>query len=172
MLPRPGRGGRFKSRFRADRRVVAGVVLCMVIYALWTTRGSVEGLRQLPWLWERLKTPITWEVPEDGVHYLHFFGGEAAAGQQFVLLRLRLQAQAKIGYPVVPRCFTLVDDEEVLHYPLSRSPLFLERTDRFYLKAGDAVEGELLFQIPQERRAVRLLFARYQEGAREEKPQE
>jgi len=134
----------------------------MALYALWVIGGSLEGLKRLPEVWDRFSRPITWQVPEDGVQYLGFFGTQADSGRQFVLVRLRMQARAQVGYPVVPGCFSLVDDQEALYHPLSRSPLFLERTARFYLAAGDSVEGELLFQIPQGRRAVSLLFARYQ----------
>ena len=69
----------------------------------------------------------------------------------------------KIGYAVVPQCFRLVDDEGNQYYPLSRSPLFLELTDEFFLDQDDVVNGELLFEIPQERSSSRLLFDRYQE---------
>ena len=89
--------------------------------------------------------------------------GDPEAGRKFVLVQLRLEARMKIGYAVVPQCFRLVDDEGNQYYPLSRSPLFLELTDEFFLDRDEVVNGELLFEIPEERSTSRLLFDRYQE---------
>ena len=57
----------------------------------------------------------------------------------------------------------VVDDEDNHYYPLSRSPLFLDRTDEFFLDRDEVVDGELLFEIPEDRDTNRLLFDRYQE---------
>ena len=69
----------------------------------------------------------------------------------------------KIGYPIVPKCFRLVDDKGWRHFPLSRSPLFITRGDSFYLDRDERLEAELLFEIPEERSAERMLFDRYQD---------
>ena len=146
------------------RLVLGGCAVFVPLYmGIRLTGGSAEKLQQLPDLLSRVKTPIVWEVPADGVRYLHFFHGDAEAGRKFVLVRLRLEARMKIGFPIVPRCFRLVDDEESLYYPFSRSPLFIEWTDEFHLDRDDVVEGELLFEIPEDRQSSRLLFDRYQE---------
>ena len=154
-----------RRRMRLVNRVVLGscAVAVPLYIAIRLTGGSAERLQLLPDLLTRIKTPIVWQVPEDGVRYLHFFHGDAEEGYKFVLVKLRMEARMKIGYPVVPRCFRLVDDEDVMHYPLSRSPLFIEHTDEFYLDRDEILEGELLFEIPLERASNRLLFERYQE---------
>ena len=147
-----------------NRMVLAGCAVFVPLYAvIRLTGGSAEKLERLPDLLSRARTPIVWEGPPDGVRYLHFFHGDPEAGRKFVLVQLRLEARMKIGYAVVPRCFRLVDDKDNQYYPLSRSPLFLELTDEFFLDRDDVVNGELLFEIPEERSTSRLLFERYQE---------
>ena len=144
------------------------VLICVAVFlplymAIRFTGGSTEKLKDLPELLDRVKRPLVWEVPEGGVQYLNFFHGEPSEGQKFVLVRVRMKARMKIGYPVVPKCFKLVDDKDRRYFPFSRSPLFIERSDEFYMDRDDAFEGELLFEIPLEREAVRLLFDRYRE---------
>lgn len=142
-------------------------MVCAVFLPLYLvvrmTGGSAEKLDLLPDLLSRIKNPIVWAVPPDGVRYLHFFKGEPDRGNKFVLVTFRMEARMKIGYPIVPRCFRLVDTADTLHYPLSRSPVFIERGDEFRLEQDDAFQGELLFEIPRTRGAERLLFDRYQE---------
>ena len=153
------------KRMKALNRIVlGGCALFVPLYVIIRlTGGSAEKLELLPDLLNRVRAPIVWEVPPDGVKYLHFFHGDPSAGRKFVLVQLRLEARMKIGYAIVPRCFRLVDDEDNQYYPLSRSPLFLARTDEFYLDQNDVVDGELLFEIPEDRNSSRLLFDRYQE---------
>lgn len=138
-------------------------VFVPVYIGIRLTGGSTEKLQQLPDLLDRVKTPVVWEVPEGGVRYMHFFHGEPSEGHKFVLVRVRMEARMKLGYPIVPRCFRLVDDQDRRHYPLSRSPLFIERSDAFYLDRDDGFEDELLFEISLKREAIRLLFDRYRE---------
>ena len=138
-------------------------VFVPVYIGIRLTGGSTEKLQQLPDLLERVKNPVVWEVPEGGVRYMHFFHGEPSEGHKFVLVRVRMEARMKLGYPIVPRCFRLVDDQDRRHYPLSRSPLFIERSDAFYLDRDDGFEDELLFEISLKREAIRLLFDRYRE---------
>jgi len=156
---------RFERRMRRlNRLVLGGCALFLPIYlGLKLTGGSAEKLEVLPDLFSRIKTPIVWEVPEDGVQYLRFFHGEAQPDHKFVLVRVRMEARMKIGYPVVPRCFRLVDDAGQQHYPMTDSPLFIRRGDRFHLDRDDVVDDELVFEMPAERTAERLLFDRYQE---------
>lgn len=168
MLKDASRGGRksvLERRLRTlNRLVLGGCALFIPLYlAVRFTGGSVERLELLPDLFSRVKTPIIWEVPEGGVRYLRFFHGEARPDHKFVLVQVRMEARMKIGYPVVPRCFRLVDDAQNQHYPMTDSPLFIRRGDRFYLDRDDVVDDELVFEIPTERSAERLLFERYQE---------
>ncbi|MCH8083731.1 MAG: beta-lactamase family protein [Myxococcales bacterium] len=157
----PDSGKRMKT---LNRMVLGGCAVFVPLYvAIRLTGGSAEKLELLPDLLSRVKTPIVWEVPPGGVRYLHFFHGDPGVGRKFVLVRLHMEARMKIGYAIVPRCFRLVDDEDNQYYPLSRSPLFLERTDEFFLDRDEVVEGELLFEIPEDRDSNRLLFDRYQE---------
>ncbi len=125
------------------------------------TGGSTEKLGKLPDVLDRWQNPVAWEVPEKGVRYLYFYHGDPSPGHKFVLLQLKLEARAKLGYPIVPRCFRLVDDSDIRHYPLSRSPLFINWGISFKLDEGDGFDEELLFEIPTDRDAVRLLFDRY-----------
>lgn len=154
-----------RSRLRALNRGV--LMLCAVflpVYlAIRLTGGSAEKLDLLPDLLSRIKTPIEWSVPDDGVRYLHYFAGEPGQGNKFVVVGFHMEARMKIGYPIVPRCFRLQDSADTLHYPFSRSPVFIDRGDEFYLDQNDSLRGELLFEIPRHRDADRLLFERYQE---------
>ena len=165
VMTRGSRKGLRNPRYRTLNRVV--LMSCAVFVPLYLvirlTGGSAEKLEKLPDLLERVKNPLVWEVPGDGVRYLQYFKGEPVEGYKFVLVTFRMQARMKIGYPIVTRCFRLVDDTGTMHYPLSRSPVFIERGDEFRLDKDDAFEGELLFEIPAERDAERLLFDRYQE---------
>ncbi len=159
---------REQALLRQIRRVVllasVGVVLVYAgIEMMRVTGGSLKRLQEMPAWLDRLKHPVVWEVPERGVRYMYFFYGKPSAGHKFVLIKIVMEARMKIGYPVVPRCFKLVDDQAKRYYPLSRSPLFIDRSDEFYMDRGDAFEGELLFEIPENREAIRLLFDRYSE---------
>lgn len=154
-----------RDRMRVLNRIVlGGCALFVPLYLVMRlTGGSVEKLDELPDLLSRIKTPLVWHVPEDGVSYTGFFHGPAAAGEKFVIVRVQMEARMKIGYPVVPRCFRLVDDEGWRHFPLSHSPLFISRGDSIYLDRDETIEAELLFEIPEGRSAERLLFDRYQD---------
>ena len=156
------------------RQVRRAVLMLTAIFlplyiGIQLTGGSVEKLQDLPDLLSRVKTPVIWEVPEGGVRYLHFYHGEPSAGHKFVLVKVAMEVRMKLGYPVVPRCFRLVGDRNMRYYPLSRSPLFIERSNKFYLDRDDKFEGELLFEIPREREAERLLFERYSEEKKGDK---
>ena len=147
--------------------VIAGCVVVgfgvMAFKLARFTGGSVEKLEELPDLLGRLQKPILWSVPEDGVRYLRFFHGYPEEGHKFVLVRVRMEARLKIGYPVVPRCFQLVAADGTRYYPKSRSPMFTRLGDRFHLDQDDTLDEELLFEIPEAARAERLTFERYEE---------
>ncbi|NKB69955.1 MAG: hypothetical protein GKR89_23015 [Candidatus Latescibacteria bacterium] len=146
--------------------IFAAVALILPIYVgtlFFGQGGGIDRLEKLPQALEWIKEPLVWKVPEGGVKESQFFHGPPSEGYKFVLVQFHMEARMKIAYPVVPRCFRMVDDQDTRYYPLSRSPLFIERTDRFFLAQGDTVDGELLFEIPQERRAVQLLFDRFTE---------
>lgn len=154
-----------RGRMRTlNRMVLLGCAVFVPLYlAIRLTGGSVEKLDQLPDLLGRIKTPLVWHVPDDGVSYTNFFHGPAASESKFVIVRVRMEARIKIGYAIVPKCFRLVDDEGLRHYPLSRSPIFIKHGDSFQLDRDDSLEAELLFEIPKQRNAERLLFDRYQD---------
>ncbi len=146
--------------------MLAGCALFVPLYlVIRLTGGSAEKLDQLPDLLGRIKTPLVWNVPEDGVSYTNFFHGPASPDSKYVIVRVQMEARMKIGYPIVPKCFRLVDDEGLRHYPLSRSPLFIKHGDRFQMDRDDSLEDELLFEIPKTSNAERLLFDRYQDDA-------
>jgi hypothetical protein len=160
----------FKGRMRSINRVIlmGSAVMVPLYFLVRFSSGSVDSLGELPGLLGRIKEPIVWQVPEGGVRYIQFHHGQPDEGSKFVTVELELQARMKIGYPVVPRCFRLVDDEGTRHYPMARSQLFIDRGVEFRLERDDEIEGELLFQIPQERQAVRLLFDRYSDSDKED----
>ena len=162
--PRDRRAQNRRRLRTLNRIVLMGCAVFVPVYlAIRLTGGATEKLDELPDLLSRLKTPIVWEVPEGGVRYTRFFHAPPEEGNKFVLVRVLMEARMKIGYPVVPRCFQLVDDTGVRHYPKSRSPLFIGRGDQFRLDRGDTIDDELLFEIPETSGAERLTFKRYQE---------
>lgn len=153
-----------KRRMRTLNRIV---LLCSALFiplylAIRLTGGSAEKLEKLPDLLSRIKTPVLWQVPEDGVRYESFFHGYPEDGYKFVVVRVQMEARMKIGYPVVPRCFQLIDDTGTHHYPKSHSPMFIHLGDRFQLDLGDTLDEELLFEIPETTSTDRLTFERYQ----------
>ena len=144
--------------------VVLAVLLLVPLYmVVRVTEGSLEKVRELPELIDRFQNPLVWSVPEGGVRYLHIFDGEPTDGSKFVLVQVQMEARMKIGYEITPASFRLVDDMDKNYLPLARSPLFLTRSASFSLDRGDVIEDELLFEIPLERKSVRLLFDRYWE---------
>ena len=169
MSQRTRRQSLFKGRMRSlNRAVLMGSAVLVPLYLLVRfSSSSVDRLEELPDLFDRIKEPIVWQVPEGGVRYLQFHHGPPDAGSKFVGVDVELRARMKIGYPVLPKCFRLVDDEGTRYFPMERSQLFIDRGIGFRLDRDDEVEGELLFQIPQERQAVRLLFDRYRDSDKE-----
>ncbi len=162
--PRPDYRMRHKRRMRTLNRVV---LLCSAVFlplylAIRLTGGSTQKLEELPDLLSRIKTPVVWQVPEDGVRYEVFFHGYPEVGHKFVVVRVQMEARMKIGYVVEPKCFRLVDDTGTRHYPRSHSPMFIHLGDRFQLDRGDTLDEELLFEIPKGASADRLTFERYQ----------
>lgn len=150
---------------RTLRRTVVPLSLLAVPVYLFVrfAGGSGEKLDKLPDLIDRIQQPIVWEVPADGVRYESFFHGHPDPGSKFVVIEVQMEARIKIGFPVVPKCFRVVDDRNVRHFPLLRSPLFVQYGDSIMLDEGSMLIGELLFEIPDERKATNLLFDRYQE---------
>jgi len=151
------------------RFVLIGAVVAVPVYLIYLavrlTGGSVdkleENLVELPDLISRIQTPVVWEV--DRQRYFHFYHASPDSGNKFVLIDLRMQARLKLGYDIVPKCFQLIDDQDIHYYPLLRSPLFIERGVPFNLDKDESLEGELLFEIPRDHKSIRLTFDRYQE---------
>ena len=150
----------FEFRWPSGYVVFAVLLLVPLYMVVRVTEGSLDKVRQLPELLDRFQTPLVWDVPEGGVRYLHIFDGEPTEGNKFVLVQIQMEARMKIGYEITPGCFRLVDDMDENYLPLVRSPLFLNRSTSFGLDRGDAFDDELLFEIPLERKSVRLLFDR------------
>ena len=142
--------------------VILAVLLLVPLYmVVRITGGSLDKVDELPDVLDRFKNPLVWSVPDGGVRYLHVFDGEPSEGNKFVLVQLKMEARMKIGYEVTPDCFRLVDDSDRGYRPLDRSPLFQSKSTSFRLDRGDTFDDEILFEIPLERKAVRLLFDRY-----------
>ncbi len=163
---------RHRGRLRSlNRAVFISIIIFLPVYiGIRLTGGSAEKLSNLPDLLDRVKTPIRWQVPDDGVRYEKFHHGDAGVGHKFVLVTVQLHARMKIGYPILPKCFRLVTSDGSLYFAKSRSPLFITAgAGEFRLDRDDVVDGELLFEIPAELKAQRLLFERYSEdGTRAE----
>jgi hypothetical protein len=140
-------------------------VLALPLWAaLRLAGGGTDGLDDLPGLVDRIRQPVVCQVPPDGLRYLRFCQGWPHSGCRFAVVQLRLEARLTMGFPLVPGCFRLVDDRGAEHYPLSRSPLFVEHGALIGLERGTVVSGQLLFEIPEERTARNLLFARYRDN--------
>lgn len=147
-----------------SRAVLLGSVVFVPLYfAIRLTGGTAEGLQELPDLLGRLRAPIIWKVPADGVRCERFYHASPSAGNMFVLVRVQMEARMKIGYPIVPKCFQLVDDAGTRHYPLTRSPMFIHRGVPFHLNRDDTLDDELLFEVPDGAIGDHLTFERYQE---------
>ncbi len=157
-----------KSRVEAYvvllRRIVVPLALLGLPIYLFVrlAGGSGEKLDQLPDLFDRIQRPIICEVPDGGLRYVDYFRGPADTDHKFAVVDVRLAARIKIGFPVVPRSFRMVDDHNVRHYPLARSPFFIQYGNHIQLDQGDVLEGQLLFEIPRDRVATNLLFDRYE----------
>ena len=154
-----------KRMRRLNRVVLGGVAVFLPIYiGVKLTGGSADKLANISNVFANINNQVSLTVPPDGVRYMHFFHGPPDAGHKFVLIDLNLQAHLKLAWPVVPRCFQLVDDEGRRYFPLSRSPFFIEHSDEFTMDRDEVYEGQLLFEMPVERKHVSLLFDRYKES--------
>ena len=156
---------RLNKRLRMLNRVVlGGVVLCVPIYiGVSLTSQSADKMENLTNLFANINNQVALTVPPDGVRYMHFFHGPPDEGHKFVLIDVRLQINLQLAWAIVPRCFQLVDDRGRRYYPLSRSPFFIAHTDQLKGTKGEVYEGQLLFEIPAERKHESLLFDRYHE---------
>ncbi len=147
-----------------NRVVLGGVTLFVPIYiGVSLTGGSVDKLENLTNLFANINNQVALTVPVDGVRYMHFFHGPPDEGHKFVLIDVRLQVNLQLAWSIVPRCFQLVDDLGRRYYPLSRSPFFIAHTNEFKGTKGTVYEGQLLFEIPSDRKHESLLFDRYNE---------
>ena len=148
---------------RANRYIFGLIVIFIPLYVLikFTQNESIR-VKSISNIIERIKEPIIWNVPEKGVRYSSYFKGMPEEGNKFVLIDIDIKALMKIGFPVVPRCFRLVDNKKVRYYPRTHSPFFIAHGDSFYMEQDRSFNGTLLFEIPVNRKANNLLFDRYQ----------
>ena len=147
-----------------NRLALGGVTLFVPIYiGVSLTGGSADKLENLTNLFVNINNQVALTVPVDGVRYMHFFHGPPDEGHKFVLIDVRLQVNLQLAWVIVPKCFQLVDDGGRRYYPLSRSPFFIAHTDQLKGTKGEVYEGQLLFEIPSERKHESLLFDRYHE---------
>ena len=147
-----------------NRLVLGGVTLFVPVYiGVSLTGGSADKLENLTNVFANINNQVTLTVPPDGVRYMHFFHGSPDEGHKFVLIDVRLQVNLQLAWTIVPRCFQLVDDGGRRYYPLSRSPFFITHTDQLKGTKDEVYEGQLLFEIPAERKHDSLLFDRYYE---------
>tara|TARA_Y100000588_G_C14261238_1_gene927711 strand:- start:2841 stop:3350 length:510 start_codon:yes stop_codon:yes gene_type:complete len=169
MLKSSLRSRRKNVERRINRIVLVGALLLVPAYIIYQAvrltgglAGNVEeSIVELPDLVSRIQEPVVWEV--DKVTNFHFFHAPPDSGNKFVLVDLRMQARLKLGYEIIPKCFQLIDNRDIHYYPLSRSPLFIERGVSFKLDKDESLGGGLLFEIPRAHKSVRLIFDRYQE---------
>lgn len=147
-----------------NRLILGGVAVFVPLYLLVRfTGGEAKKIENIGQVLSRIKEPIVWSVPEKGMQYLTYFQGAPDKGNKFVLIDVQIKARMRIGFPVVPRCFRLVDNLNIRHYPRSHSPFFIAHSDSFYMDSDEEFFGRLLFEIPANRKAENLLFDRYKE---------
>ena len=148
---------------RRFNRYLLGVVVAFIPIYILSKFASDESLRikSIGEVIERIKDPIVWSVPRNGVRYASYFKGVPDEGNKFVLVDIKMKAMMKIGFPVVPRCFRLVDDTKTRYYPKTHSPFFIAFSDSFYMDQDATFDGTLLFEIPIHRKASNLLFDRF-----------
>ena len=165
VIPASERKKQFNKRLRLLNRIaLGGVTLFVPIYiGVSLTSRSADKLENLTNLFANINNQVTLTVPPDGVRYMHFFHGPPDEGYKFVLIDVRLQVNLQLAWAIVPRCFQLVDDRGRRYYPLSRSPFFIQHSDQLKGTKGVVYEGQLLFEIPSERKHESLLFDRYNE---------
>ena len=148
-----------------NRVVLGGAALFLPIYIGVTLTGeSADKLENITNIFANINNQVSLTVPADGVRYMHFFHGPPEEGHKFVVIDIALQAHLLLAWPVVPRCFQLVDDAGVRYYPLSRSPFFIAHGVELAMEQKRVYEGQLLFEMSAERKHVNLLFDRYQES--------
>ncbi len=149
---------------RRLNRYLLGVVVVFIPIYIFLKFASDESIRikSIGEVIERIKEPIVWSVPRNGVRYASYFKGVPDEGNKFVLVDIKMKAMMKIGFPVVPRCFRLVDDIKTRYYPRTHSPFFIAYGDSFYMDQDATFDGTLLFEIPLHRTASNLLFDRFQ----------
>lgn len=166
MLDASERKQQLNKRMRMLNRVVlGGVALFLPIYiGVKFTSGSADKIENITDVFAQINNQVSLTVPPDGVRYMHFFHGPPDEGYKFVLIDINMQANLKLAWSVVPRCFQLVDDGGRRYYPLARSPFFIEHTNEFKVDRDQIFTGQLLFEIPAERKHVSLLFDRYKES--------
>jgi hypothetical protein len=147
-----------------NRLILGGVAVFVPLYLIVRfTGGEAKKIENIAQVFSHIKEPIVWSVPERGVQYLTYFQGAPDEGNKFVLIEVQMKARMRIGFPVLPRCFRLVDDLNIRHYPRSHSPFFIAYSDSFYMDRDEEFSGKLLFEIPADRKAENLLFDRYKE---------
>ena len=147
-----------------NRLILGGVAVFVPLYLIVRfTGGEAKKIEHIGQVFSHIKEPIVWSVPERVVQYLAYFQGAPDEGNKFVLIEVQMKARLRIGFPVVPRCFRLVDDLNIRHYPRSHSPFFIAHSDSFYMDSDEEFSGKLLFEIPANRKAENLLFDRYKE---------
>ena len=148
-----------------NRFVLGGVTLFVPIYiGVSLTGGSADKLENLDQPVRQHQQPSCPDGTRGrGGAYMHFFHGSPDEGHKFVLIDVRLQVNLQLAWVIVPKCFQLVDDGGRRYYPLSRSPFFITYTDQLKGTKGEVYEGQLLFEIPSERKHESLLFDRYTE---------
>ena len=165
MIPASERKKQFNKRLRLINRIVLGGITLFVpsYIGVSLTGKSADKLENLTNLFANINNQVALTVPADGVRYMHFFHGPPDEGHKFVLINVRLQVNLQLAWAIVPRCFQLVDDRGRRYYPRSRSPFFIEHTNEFKGMKDEVYEGQLLFEIPSERKHESLLFDRYNE---------
>ena len=147
-----------------NRLILGGVAVFVPLYLIVRfTGGEAKKIENISQVFSRIKEPIICSVPKKGVQYLTYFQGVPDTGNKFVLIDVQIEARMRIGFPIVPRCFRLVDDLNIRHYPRSHSPFFIAYSDSFYMDSDEKFSGKLLFEIPANRKAENLLFDRYRE---------
>ena len=119
---RRNKQSRLDANMRMLNRLILGSVAVFVpLYLIVRfTGGEAKKIENIGQVLSRIKEPIVWSVPEKGVQYLTYFQGAPDRAINCSNRRPNKSAYAD-RFPVVPRCFRLIDDLNIRHYPRSHS---------------------------------------------------
>ncbi len=155
---------RSKQKILLVHRLVLGLAILTIPVMLYIQfkDSSLSPFEMLPDLASRVRKPMIVTV-DKVVTVPRYQGVIPRKDKQFVVLFLEMECRFKLAYPTLRECFLLVDSDGKEHFPLSNSPMFIERGGEFgefYLERDEAITGQIVFEIPRNVTAEHLKFDR------------